>query len=156
MTAVVLRQVFVGRRLSILLAAWLATMGTSRSHAAGNETSREGHSGPVAVRSPSATKPNSQPSHWSDVFKDLPFLSSKLDVGGSLRYRFENQDNFNTKQYGDPDRLHDGFLLQRLRLDFDFRFRKDARAFVEMQDSRPYGVDFTKDDFILGSSFQEN
>jgi hypothetical protein len=153
MAAVVPRQVFVGRRLAILLAAWLASAGTGGAHLAGSETTPKGHSGPGAARPPSAKQPNFEPSHWSDVFKDLPFFSSKLDVGGSVRYRFESQDNFNAKKYGNPDHLYDGFLLQRLRLDFDFRFRKDAHAFVEMQDSRPYGLDFTKEDFVLGCPY---
>lgn len=90
---------------------------------------------------------------WSDLFKGIPIGCSCLDVGGSLRYRFEHQDDFNVKRYADANRARDSFLLQRFRLDFNFRFREDARAYVQLQDARPFGINFSKEDFVLGCPY---
>jgi hypothetical protein len=95
----------------------------------------------------------SAPPHWSGLFKDIPFGGSRLDIGGSLRYRYEHQENFNIKRYADPLRPDDDLVLQRFRLDFDFHLNDRADAYVELQDARAFGSDFTIEDFVLGCPY---
>ena len=107
----------------------------------------------VSLKAADATALRTTPRDWSDVLKDLPVGCSRLDIGGSLRYRFEHQDDFNVKLYADPKFSSDDFVLQRFRLDFNLRLREDSRAYVELQDSRPFGVNFSKHDFMLGCPY---
>ena len=90
------------------------------------------------------------PPHWSDALKGIPLGPFRLDVGASLRLRYEVRNDFNQQLYADdrqPGRRTDHFLLQRTRLDFDLHLGEDAHAFVQLQDARAHGSDFTEDDF---------
>jgi hypothetical protein len=80
--------------------------------------------------------------HGSDALKNLPVGPFHLDVGGSVRFRFEYQDDFNQQRYADnrPGFHRDDFLLQRTRLDLNLRLREGARFYVELQDARVYGT----------------
>jgi len=91
--------------------------------------------------------------HWSDILKDRRIGCWRLDVGGSLRERFEYQDDFNIKRYGDPVLASDAFVLQRFRLDLNLRHRKDSRFYVQLQDARAFGINFSKHDFTLGCPY---
>lgn len=91
--------------------------------------------------------------HWTDILKERPVGCCCLDIGGNLRYRYEHQDNFNIKRYGDPVLDQDDFVLQRFRLDFNLRYQENSRVFVQLQDARPYGINFGKDDFVLGCPY---
>ena len=123
-------------------------------HAAASGTSSaESTAEEVSMRPAGVTASRTTPPHWSDILKDLPVGCSCLDIGGSLRYRFEHQDDFNVKRYADPRFASDDFVLQRFRLDFNLRLRENSRAYVQLQDSRPFGVNFSKDDFILGCPY---
>lgn len=96
-----------------------------------------------------ATEGTRKESHWSDALKDIPLGPFRLDIGGSVRFRCEHQNDFNQQRYADPARgfAKDHFLLQRTRLDFNLRFGHEARFYVELQDARAYGSNFTEDDF---------
>jgi len=88
--------------------------------------------------------------HWSDALKGIPLGPLQLDIGGSVRLRYERRNDFSQQRYADrrTDDLHsDGFLLQRTRLELAVRFAEEARLFVQLQDARAHGSDFTEDDF---------
>ena len=61
----------------------------------------------------------------------------KLTFLANIRFRYEFQDNFNQKFYGDnPKRgsSDDGFLLGRFQLGVDYRPYKNIRLYLSMQD----------------------
>jgi hypothetical protein len=93
--------------------------------------------------------------HWSDRLKDVPLGPFRLDVGGSVRFRYEYQNDFNLQRYADdrPGFRSDHFLLRRERLNFNLRMGEDARVFVQLQDAYAHGSNFGKDDFILGCPY---
>lgn len=76
-----------------------------------------------------------------------------LDLGGSVRVRFEDQRGFNAKSYGAT--LDDSFLLERTRIDLDWRFRPRERLFVQLQDNRVHGCDLVLADFTGASPYQD-
>lgn len=66
-----------------------------------------------------------------------------LGVNADIRYRWEYEENFNQKFYGEsPPKgdADDSFLLQRIRLTFDFNPYKNVRISAGLQDSRAYDV----------------
>lgn len=77
--------------------------------------------------------------------KNIAMGPGRLSLGGGVRFRYEYQNHYNRKQYGAA--THDGFLLSRFRLHFDYRLRNGLRAFLELQDARVYGSDFGIHDF---------
>ena len=85
-------------------------------------------------------------------FKDIPFGFVTLDMGGSLRLRYEYQGNFNAKKYG--QNLGDDFLLERFRLELDFKFDRNLHLFTQMQDAHPCGLYFTVKDFPTYSPYE--
>lgn len=94
--------------------------------------------------------------YWSDALKNISVGPYKLDIGGSVRLRFEHSDDFNIQRYADRRRntlSRDGFLLQRTQLDFNLRFNEQAHFYTQFQDARAYGSDFNKDDFTLGCPY---
>ncbi len=93
------------------------------------------------------------PCRWNDWLKDHRLGCWSLDIGGSLRHRFEHQDNFQVRCYGDPDAPTDTFVLQRFRLEADLRHQEDWRFFLQMQDARPFGTIFSPDDFALATPY---
>ena len=104
----------------------------------------------AAGTAPESTGRKHKRSHWSDGLKGIPLGSFRLDVGGSVRLRYEYRSDFSQQRYADrrtADLRRDGFLLQRTRLELTVRFAEEARAFVQLQDARAYGSDFRKDDF---------
>ena len=68
-----------------------------------------------------------------------------LRLSGSLRLRYEHQDNYNIKRYGIGQK--DDFLLTRLRLNFDLMLREDFHAFAQLQDARLHYSDLSRHDF---------
>ena len=75
----------------------------------------------------------------------------KLDLAVGLRLRGELQNNFNVKTYGESTR--DEMLLQRLRIELGLRFSERLRLFVQGQDARELGSDFSNEDFPNGSPY---
>lgn len=84
---------------------------------------------------------------------DDPFRSLKnqklgpgwLDIGGSVRLRWEYLDNFDVRRYG--TRSDDDVLLARERLWADYHFSEEAHAFLMLQDSRFWCSDLSVSDF---------
>ena len=67
---------------------------------------------PLARAAQPAAPP--RPAHWSDRLKNIPLGPFHLDVGGSVRFRYEHQNDFNQQRYADdrrPGLRSDGFLL---------------------------------------------
>jgi hypothetical protein len=94
--------------------------------------------------------------YWSDALKGIPLGPLSLDIGGSVRLRYEYQNDFNIQRYADdrrPGFRSDHFLLHRTRLDFDLHLSEEARLYTEFQDARVYESNFRKDDFILGCPY---
>jgi len=69
--------------------------------------------------------------------------NDKLKFGATIRFRYEFQNNFNQKYYGDnPKRgsSDDGFLLGRFRAGFDYRPSKKIHLALWMQDSEVWDI----------------
>jgi len=97
-----------------------------------------------------------KPPHWSDGLKDIALGPFSLDIGGSVRFRFEHQNNFNAQRYADTRNKsyrEDGFLVQRARLDFNLALAEQARLYSEIQDARTYDSDFRADDFFANNPY---
>jgi len=91
-----------------------------------------------------------KPSHWSDALKGIPLGPFRLDIGGSVRLRYEARNDFSQQRYADdrqPGYRTDHFVLQRTRVDFDLHLGEDGHAFVQIQDARAHDSDFDEDDF---------
>jgi len=69
----------------------------------------------------------------------------KLDLGGSLRYRYEYFDNYNIKKYGTGQR--DDVLLTRVRINVGYTLPQKLKVFVQLQDARFFLSSLDKDDF---------
>jgi len=97
-----------------------------------------------------ASKPKE--TDWSDVLKGIPLGPFRFDIGGSVRFRYEYQDDFNQQRYAETRPGYpreDGFLLQCTRLELDLHFAEQAHFFVQLQDARVYDSAFGKDDFPI-------
>lgn len=73
-----------------------------------------------------------------------------LRINADIRYRWEYENHFNQKFYGkNPPKgdSDDGFLLQRIRLTFDFKPHKNVHLSMGLQDSRAYDVALPDDAF---------
>ena len=81
----------------------------------------------------------------SDMLKGIDVGYGKLDLGGSLRYRYESFDNYNIKKYGTDKK--DDVLLTRVRINVGYTLPQKIKVFVQLQDSRFFLSDLKKDDF---------
>jgi len=90
---------------------------------------------------------------WYSPLKDIEAGSGKLDVGLSVRTRYEFLDNFNIQHYGTG--ANDDVLLLRTRLSADYRLTEQAHGFVEFQDARYWLSDLTLSDFGQSSSYYD-
>ena len=73
-----------------------------------------------------------------------------LRINADIRYRWEYENSFNQKFYGkNPPKgdSNDGFLLQRIRLTFDFNPHRNVHISAGLQDSRAYDVALPDDAF---------
>lgn len=96
-----------------------------------------------------AAEPKRKP-HWSHALKDIPLGPLRLDVGGSVRFRYDFNQDFNQQRYADQRSRalrSDHFLLQRTRLECNLHLGEEARFFVQLQDARAWGSDLEEDDF---------
>ena len=82
---------------------------------------------------------------WTDALKDISLGPGTLNIGGSLRFRYEFYNNYNIKQYGTEE--SDNMLLERLRLDIDYRLQENLHAFVQLQDAHFWFSELHADDF---------
>jgi hypothetical protein len=98
-----------------------------------------------------AAEPVKQP--WDSPLKDIKAGPGKLDLGLSVRARYEYLDNFNILHYGTG--ADDDVLLLRTRLSADYRFTDQAHTFVEFQDARYWYSDLSLADFGRSSSYYD-
>ena len=81
----------------------------------------------------------------SDMLTGIGIGPGELDLGGSLRYRNEYQDNFDVQKYGTNQT--DDVLLMRTRIFMRYRLPQKAHLFVQFQDARYALYRLTRDDF---------
>ncbi|MCF8143000.1 MAG: alginate export family protein [Deltaproteobacteria bacterium] len=81
----------------------------------------------------------------SDTLTGIRLGPGELDLGGSLRYRYEYQNNFSVQKYGTNQT--DNVLLMRTRINVGYRLPQKARFFVQFQDARFALSDLKKDNF---------
>jgi hypothetical protein len=85
--------------------------------------------------------------------KDVNLRFAKLDIGGGLRLRFQWQDNFNIKKYTQGN---DWFAEERFRMELNLKFIENMHAFIQLQDARVWGLNFSVNDFYPPYSPYEN
>ena len=83
---------------------------------------------------------------WYRAFKDIQLGPGKLDIGMSLRLRYEFYRNMDVRHYYGMGREHD-LLLERYRINFDYRLSPNMHFFFEGQDSHFWLSDLQADDF---------
>lgn len=71
-------------------------------------------------------------------------ISSKFQIDGNVRYRYEKWDGMNMLNYGDDSpssvgKLNDNILLQRVIFGFNYKPQKDVAFSFHLQDSRAFG-----------------
>jgi len=88
-----------------------------------------------------------------EALKNIPVGPFTLDLGGSLRLRYEYQENFNQKQYG--LRKNDGFLLERFRFQGDLRYRERVRFFLQFQDAHVFDYKLHDREFVSNPNEDE-
>jgi len=88
----------------------------------------------------------------SKALKDIQLGPGTLDLGLSLRGRYEFLGDFNIKRHERAE--NDEVLLERVRLDFDYRIGEDFRAFVQIQDAHFWLSDFHVRDFEPSCPYQ--
>jgi hypothetical protein len=89
---------------------------------------------------------------WGHI-KDVALGPVRLDIGGRLRLRQEHDDAFTVKGYV-PDG-GDDVLLQRLRLDLDFRLPRAARVFLQFQDAHAHFTRYAAKDFPRTNPYED-
>jgi hypothetical protein len=67
-------------------------------------------------------------------FRNIQWGPGTLDIGASLRWRFEVLDDFNIQKYGTDS--SDQVLLNRVRLDLTYRLNQGPVLFLQGQDAR--------------------
>jgi len=83
----------------------------------------------------------------------------KLSFGANTRFRYEYQDNFNAKYYGDRPKkgeVNDGFLLGRFRLGFDYHPTKNIHLALWMQHSEVWDLALKEEDFYKNTFKREH
>jgi hypothetical protein len=87
--------------------------------------------------------------------KGIKIGPATLDIGGGLRLRYEHLKGYNKKSYGmdkmgenvyDRDK-EDGFLLERLQLNFNLYFKNYLEIFFEFQDAHAWDYDLPDEAF---------
>ncbi len=73
-----------------------------------------------------------------------------LSLAGAYRLRGELLGEFNIKTYGTG--THQEFVLSRLRLDLDLRWKPLLQVHAQIQDARAVGLSFTDEDFAGGNN----
>jgi hypothetical protein len=86
-------------------------------------------------------------------WKNLRIGQAYLSLGGTYRLRSEFQHKYNIQEYGTGE--NEEFLLSRLRLDLDLKFR-NLRTFVQFQDARIFGSSFDDSDFATSNPYHDD
>jgi len=85
-----------------------------------------------------------------DTERTRPDRALVFGFTGTCRLRGEVQDGFNIRTYGTGRR--EDYLLSRLRLDLDLRWRPLLRVHAQIQDARAVGPSFSDEDFSGGNN----
>ncbi len=99
----------------------------------------------LALSSPEAFDTQARADAISDTLTGIRIGPGELDLGGTLRYRYEYQDNFSVQKYGTGQT--DDVLLIRTRINAGYRMPQKVRFFVQLQDARFALSNLTRDDF---------
>ena len=81
----------------------------------------------------------------SDVLTGIHLGPGELDLGGSLRYRYEYQDNFDVRKYGTNQT--DDVLLMRTRIFMRYRLPQKAKVFCAIPGCPVCALPSDRDDF---------
>jgi hypothetical protein len=87
------------------------------------------------------------------LFGPAGLLPVTLTTTAELRLRYEYDDQFSVKGY-EPGTF-DRFLLERIRLNLDFRFGAGVRFFLQVQDPHVFGTRFAEKDFKESNPFED-
>jgi len=82
---------------------------------------------------------------WNARLKNIAVGPGTFTFGGSMRFRYELLDNYNIKRYGTHET--DNVLLERLRLDLEYKLYDNLRAFIQLQDAHFWLSDLHDRDF---------
>lgn len=88
------------------------------------------------------------------LFKGIDLGPGKLDMGGSLRLRYEYFDNYNIKTYG--NHKADTTLLSRLRINLGYRLLQRAKIFIQLQDAQFFFSNLGIDDFGASCPYENS
>ncbi len=102
--------------------------------------------GEAAIEPARADNPSTAEDRFWSHLKGLHIGPGELSIGGSVRWRAEMQNNYDRKRYGRKD-ADDTFLLQRLRLNFDYHLQENLHFFLELQDARVFDSDYNVEDY---------
>jgi hypothetical protein len=88
---------------------------------------------------------------WNDILKGIEIGPGVLDIGGNIRIRTELFNDFTIKGYGTGKNgvqiEDDGMLLERIRIDFNYRLFENLNFFVQFQDAHFWFSELDLDDF---------
>jgi len=85
--------------------------------------------------------------------KQIPLGPLVLDLGGSLRLRYEYVENYNRKSYGTEK--NDGFFLERFRLEATISYHDRANLFIQFQDAHIFDYDLKDREFLSNPNEDE-
>ncbi len=92
---------------------------------------------------------------WNEALKDLPIGPLKLDIGGELRLRYEDQDAFDVRRY-DPA-ARDRLLLTRAMLDFNLRMDDPkVNLFLQLRDAHAVDSRLKENDFPQNNPIEDH
>lgn len=86
-----------------------------------------------------------QGADFTDHLRGITIGPGILDLGGSIRFRYESMDNYSIKGYGTGKT--DDVLLSRLRAHLRYTFPEGPIFSIQGQDARFWLSDLKKDDF---------
>lgn len=82
--------------------------------------------------------------------RDRPGQAVAFSLAGTYRLRGEVQDEFDVKTYGTG--VREDYVLSRLRLDLDLRWKSILQIHAQIQDARAFGLSFSDEDFSGGNN----
>ena len=98
------------------------------------------------------SSPNAQDEFWAQG-KNVRLGPLLFDFGGQARLRYENDEDFLLTGYAPGE--NDQLLLSRIRLDFSFRYAKNVRLFLQLQDAHAFLTQYKDSDFPLSSPIED-
>ena len=134
--------VIAGPRMLIQCVTMVATLVSQTPASAG-----------LAQAAPDSSAAGSDRGGSGSSMKGLRFGALAFDLTGQARVRYEYDDGFTLKGYTPGD--HDPLLLERVRLDFNARWREGPRAFLQLQDAHAFLTRFGDHDFAASNPIED-